>query len=289
MKKIFFYIVICITVLFSCDSLEKPVDVEISHDPLYVVQGYIENGSSPKVILSQSANYESQILLDGSQFINDALVVIHTNTYSDTLQADFYFDEESQFGYNYSSSNMMNVANDEIVSLEVVLADGSLLSAQTTIPEPIVLDSIVIKYDGSLNKNQFISYLTDSPGFGDFYRNTSFQIFKDSLLNDDGPNSIYNDFWFDDDLTDGTSFPFEITLYEFDEGDTLIIATSKLTEVHFDYITSVFGAADANGNPFGQSGAIQSNIEGGTGIFTGISMVRDTVVAVNRDTTIVIP
>jgi hypothetical protein len=50
---------------------------------------------------------------------------------------------------------------------------------------------------------------------------------------------------------------------------------------YYRWLQSVALASASNGNPFGQPGTLQSNLEGSEealGIFTGLSYVRDTVI-----------
>ena len=282
------HIVLAVTAILamSCDSLEKEVDVDIDHTPQFVVQAYVQNGEVPKVILSKSTSFESPIA-ESLELVTDADVsLILPGNDTIELESGIFFDDVAFFGFNYSSDDILNVEENSPIQLLIQTIEGDELTAQTVIPSPIHLDSIVLDYDGE--KNRFTSYLKDNPGFGDFYRNVSLQILQDTLFNEDFENNVYNDFWFDDDLLNGESFPFEITLFEFELDDTLILLTSRLTEDHYDYLTSIDNARSANGSPFGQAGPIDGNINGGLGIFTGLSIARDTAVALNLDTTIVL-
>jgi len=68
------------------------------------------------------------------------------------------------------------------------------------------------------------------------------------------------------------------TGFDFMKGDTVISTLFHIDQAYYDFKESVQDAINSNGNPFGQPGVIKSNIEGGIGIFTGLSYDRKTLI-----------
>lgn len=58
------------------------------------------------------------------------------------------------------------------------------------------------------------------------------------------------------------------------QGDTLTIRFAHVTPEYYRFEQSVDRAADGNGNPFVEPGSIQSNINGGIGIFTAFYLQK---------------
>ena len=62
------------------------------------------------------------------------------------------------------------------------------------------------------------------------------------------------------------------------KGDTIISTLFHIDKAYYDFRESVQNAINSNGNPFGQPGVLKSNIEGGLGIFTGLTFDRKTLI-----------
>ena len=86
MRPIFFIIVIC---LFVCSSCEKAVSFKLDQpEPKLVVEGTIENGRPPVIILSKSLGYFSSVDLQTLQnsFVHNADVYISTTGFTSKLR-----------------------------------------------------------------------------------------------------------------------------------------------------------------------------------------------------------
>ena len=143
MKKIIY--LICVFIL--CFSCTKEIDISIPNSgSKFVVNGIIEKGETPKILLQRNIPYFDPINIDFNNtvntlgFVNDAIVTI-TNSYGqiDTLtniNLGFPGLTDTWF-YNYEG----NILGEEGISykLEIVKGD-TMIWAITTIPR---LDSII--------------------------------------------------------------------------------------------------------------------------------------------------
>ena len=267
-----------------------------------VVEGSIEGGEIPTpalVILTRSLNFS----LDGNRlsvddlFVHDALVEVSDGT--NTIQlAELCWDDLNEdqkrvvlenFNTSYDSVgiNICVYADQNLAMLgEIgktyslhIEADGQTLDATTTIPPHVPIDSLFFRTrtgDNSPDFYELIASISDAPGQADFYRyfTSTNGSFFDAPLTSVG----------DDLLFDGQSFKFPLTEGEtgmnpqpaaedygfFFRGDTIALKWTTLDETHFDF-WSTLEFNFFNQGPFGSYTRIDSNIEGGLGVWGGYS------------------
>jgi len=276
-------------------SCEKNVTVDIPQsDPKIVVEGYIENGKNPYVILSHTLpffgtiNYES-VLQNG---IRNALVTIDNGTTIDTLRD--VLDTGVYFGLNMVGEMGKHYA------LRVV-TDGHVLTATTFIPPLIPLDSIWFKVDGNRDSLGYVwAHLTDPDTLGNCYRwfarrinrytygdlqgEVKYHDFvapRGSVIEDKFFNGKSFDFGYnrgsipnstkDDDNNDERNF--------FKRGDTIVVRFCTIDRAHFEFWRTEEMQTGNNGNPFGSPAPVTSNIDGGLGIWGGYGAAYDTIIA----------
>ncbi|HHG85526.1 MAG TPA: DUF4249 family protein, partial [Bacteroidetes bacterium] len=68
------------------------------------------------------------------------------------------------------------------------------------------------------------------------------------------------------------------TFYAWELGELAIITVYHIDEPYWRYLETSDEAESSNGNPFGQPGRVISTVDGGIGVFTGLSFTRDTVI-----------
>lgn len=288
MRNITYHISVLLFVSFfvSCD-LEKEIDVDVNHESSLIIQGYVENDQPVKLTIQRTSSIEDQIGLNTiNDFVLDADVKIVTLGDTTDLDAGFVTDVNTGFTYTYTSIDTLTVEEGQVVYLIVETADGQRFTSSTKGLSTIQLDSIIVGYRSDEDKSNYVTYLTNGPEKGEWFRSTI--VLRKGRFADKEDDGLIDDGWFDDDILDEGAFPFQITLFEFEINDTIINITSRLTDEHERYLTSTNESRDANGNPFGQPGTIISNIQGEnvSGIFTSLSYIRDTIIFQNRDTVI---
>jgi len=267
-------------------SCEKNITIDLpASETKIVVEGYISSGEKPYVFLSKSQDYfaplDSASLL--TYAIKGALVIVSDGIVSDTLQ-----EVNPSIGYYYQANNITG-ENGKTYSLYVV-AEGETLTATTQIPIPVPLDSVWFKVDGNLDSLGYAwAHLTDPTVLGNAYRWFAKRIGKD----DDyiAPSGSV----FEDKFFNGQSFDFAYNRGEvpnsdkpddnneeaghFKKGDVISVRFCTIDRKHFEFWRSFETQISSNGNPFASPTPIQSNIQGGIGIWGGYGLSYDTIYA----------
>ncbi|WNJ16851.1 DUF4249 domain-containing protein [Pontibacter sp. G13] len=284
-----------LTTYMGCD-LQQEVDLNLpEYEPQIVAESYLQVGQPPVITLTRSASFFEDIQLE---FIRDAEVTLEHRGEIDTLvpfEIDFTDPDlggvidsnliillEPLFGsslYIYTSLSPLPEDYNSEYRLGVRTLEDETISATTFIPPPVPIDSIVIKFDeDSMAAVQ--TYFFDPPGIRNYYR-YSFRRRVTEIITDGSGNTdtvrtetIDQDFFLDDELTDGETIVVG-TLFEYEPEDSVIIDLYSVTEAYFDFGETVQDAITANLSPFGQPTLIQSNVNGGTGIFTGVSQTQE--------------
>ncbi|MCX6291888.1 MAG: DUF4249 domain-containing protein [Bacteroidetes bacterium] len=295
MKKVLIVVTAFIITGTIFSSCEKDVTVDIPQsDSKVVVEGYIETGQYPVVRLSYTLPFFGTIstlnfLQNG---ISGAVVTVSDGTSTDTLQ------EFLNYGI-YFSTHLTGTAG-RIYSLHV-LVNGNSISAVTTIPQQVKLDSTWFKVDGSRDSLGFIwAHLTDPDSLGNNYRWFARRINHYQYGEDAGKikDSIFitpRGSVFDDKFFNGKSFDFGYNRGSmpnsnkaddnndekifFKRGDTVIVKFCSIDRAHFEFWRSEETQVNSNGNPFGSPAPVISNINGGLGIWGGYNPTYDTVIA----------
>jgi len=293
-----FFLALLITI--GCEERIFPEDD--GSPPQLVVEGAIEGGEIPTpaiVILTRSLNFSAngnRLAID-DLFVHDALVEVNDGTNIIQLTELCWDDlNDSQkravlenFNTSYDSVgvNICVYADQNLEMLgEVgktyalhVEADGQILDATTTIPPHVPIDTLFFRNrtgDNSPDFFELIAGISDAPGRADFYRyfTSTNGSFFDAPLTSVG----------DDLLFDGQSFKFPLTEGEtgrspqpapgdygyFFKGDTIALKWTNLDEPHFNF-WSTLEFNFFNQGPFGSYTRIDSNIDGGLGVWGGYS------------------
>jgi hypothetical protein len=287
-------LLICVISLASC---EKNISVEVPHaESAIVVEGYIEAGKHPFILLSNTLPFFGTIstnLLDQLQTtIQGATVTINNGNVIDTLQ------QVPGFGA-YFSLNMVGEAG-KTYALRIE-TDGKILTASTFIPAAVHLDSVWFKVDGNRDSLGYAwAHLTDPDTLGNCYRwfaqrinhytygddagkekDTLFiaprgSVFEDKFINARSFDFAYNRGTYpnsdkEDDNNDERGF--------YKTGDTIIIKFCTIDRAHFEFWRTEETQVGNNGNPFGSPAPVTSNIIGGLGIWGGYNATYDTIIA----------
>lgn len=284
----YFLIISILIVLFS--SCEKDITVDLPQpEEQLVIEGYIEPGQPPYVLISKTAPYfssfdENSLL---QYVVKNAKVTVQCveDNVTDTL-----FQVIADTGYFYVSFGMIGQAG-KTYNLRVVTEDGKVATATTRIEQPIPLDSIWFKIQEGKDSLGFVwAHLTDPDTLGNNYRWFAKRIGKDSSFI--APIGSV----FEDKFINGKSFDFaynrgsvpnstaaddtsEVENGFFKTGDVIVVKFCTISNASFKFWRSAETQSSNIGNPFASITPLVSNIEGGIGIWEGYSPSLDTVIA----------
>lgn len=263
-----------LSLLSSCGSLEQEIDVDLDdYESRLVVEGYLEPGKQYNLLLSRSSNYFAPIDVEAplesllQQLEENAEVFILHRGDTIVLENQLSFDVSARSFANYVSDQVVPEHYNEPFELHIRTDGGEQAFATTRILPPIPIDSVVIETQENDTLYRALTYFTDDTTQPNFVRR---------ILHINTLDSIDQDFITDDRFVESASVVFG-TGYTYSQGDTLINSLYHIEEAYYEFLISVFGSLNANGNPFAQPGRINSNVTGSnepTGIFTGLSYDR---------------
>jgi hypothetical protein len=175
--------------------------------------------------------------------------------------------ENSRF-YNYISNTTATSSINTTFEIYIRDQQGREATATATSLPAATIDTLELLWNNSNTQASLLTSIADFPGQTNYYRvivhngSTSEPFIADSWFNDQISSNGR--------ITIGSQFAFE-------KGDTAIVTVYHISKEYHDFLRSVRNAQNANLSPFGQPAALQSNINGGIGIFTTIAATRDTL------------
>jgi hypothetical protein len=295
--------------LISC---EKDINVDIPlHQSMPVVEGFIEQGQPPIIILTQSMGYFEPTDMNAIQniFLNGAditlsdgiaeekLIEICTSSLPDSILPLISeltgIPAENLRLLNYCLYTTFNTnlwgKIGRTYSLKIEHGEKTYTSVTTILPL-IPLDSLWFVKNIPQNPWGLIwARLYDPPGKGNAYR-----IYSKRLGRDDtyipAWGSVFDDSFIDDKMVDfhfhrgfrpGSTAPDdqgpELGYYK--EGDTVVVKFSVINQSTYRFLRDFETETASAGNPFAAPSTIATNINGGAlGYFGGYGAVYDTLV-----------
>jgi len=291
MKNLFLIIIVSLVFLASC---EKEIYLELPQpDSKYVVEGWIENGEYPVVIVSRNSEYFATVdtaYLADSLLITDALVIVSNGVIDDTLQPKFSMENfmNQVWPIFYYEGSKFTGQLYEYYTLRIEIGDD-VITGSTTIPEPHGFDTIWWEPEQNLDTLGYIwARFTDPAAEKNYYRIFTKRLGRDYI---DVPifGSVYDDVYFA-----GESITFSmfrgINSYEDDssyvdpefgywkKGDTVLVRISSIDNAHYDFWMSIEQEVMSGGNPFANPTTIRHTVEGAAGVFGGYGSVYDTLI-----------
>ena len=279
-----FTLLIAVAILFS--SCEKNISIDVPAPPdKLVVEGFIETGSFPYVILTKNSAYYSTFNLTdiNKYFVHDAVVKVSDGTDTVTLQEIIYDTAGVQISVYFGFGLLGQVGKTYSLHIE---AEGKTVDAVTTILPSIQLDSIWVTYNENPDfpdKVRLYCQLSDPAQLGQYVR---YFTKVDTEVFEPGLNSV-----FDDVLINGTTFKFPLdrgynrndsidfdSYGLFNKGDTITVKWCNIEKAHFDFWRTLEFSLGSQGNPFSSPLEIKSNIVGGLGIWGGYSPSFKTII-----------
>lgn len=295
---------------FSCT---KEVNIDIpNYQNQLVVDGIIETGGNPIVLLSQSANiYEtSDLAAYLSRFVYDAqLNVISGN---DTFPLSLFTIAELPIDSQKKVAEMLRLDWNEALLLPIKVYSSTALIAQanmsytleikyqgksfkgtTHLPNPTPLDSIYWKpVAGNMEYGYSWASLSDPANQFDGYK---WEVKRINLkANGEELDNIYKRGYggfFSDQFFDGQTIEFYYEnplkrkdtthLKEFKRmyrlGDSVVVKFSKMDKQVFSFYDKKYAQLNSASSPFSTPINVPSNIPGLLGVWAGFSPCYDTL------------
>jgi hypothetical protein len=295
MKKL----AVLFSALFALSSCEKNIDLDLeAADPKIVVEGYVEDGFTPYVILSRSESYFDPI---GQSTINNlplkgATVLISNGV--DTIQLT-----EIDTTVNGVSVGGFYIALDAVTLLPSMLGvpgttyhlyvqapDGEVVTSTAYLAPPVPLDSTWFKVQENKDSLGFVwARLSDPDSLGNYYRwfakrlgEDDFYIppfgssFEDKFINGQSFDFAYNrgsvqNSQAEEDLNEEAGF--------YKKGDTIVVKFCTIDQGTYQFWRDAENQLGSAGSPFAVPSNIKSNIIGGRGLFATYTASYDTVIA----------
>ena len=294
MKKLYtLFTLLSLFILLSLFSCEKAINFKLENSkPLLVVDAEIENNKAPRVVLSNSISYYSQVSADvfAKSFIHDADVSISNGTITQKLIEYSYpiTPEYNAYYYGIDSSSLNNAFIGELnttYDLKIIV-DGNEYHSTTTIPNfNVVPDSVYFKptpQSPDSNKRSLFLEATDPQGLGNYIR---YFTKKNQQPYYPGPNSVFTD-----EIIDGTTFTVQLeqginrnspphcSNYFF-KSDTITFKLCNINRSTYKFWNTWEFLNQSIGNPFSQPGKVEGNITNGAlGSFCGYAAWYKTII-----------
>lgn len=264
------YLFIFVATIISCD-LEKEVDLDLpTYESKLVVECYLEVGQPFVAVISESVSFFAE---PGLPTISGATVTISHQGETYELSEGIYTDPTGTKLFNYGSSEVCPPNYNEDFTIMVSDGNGRVATATTQILEPIPIDTLeTVWMPEDPTRALVFTRFQDPPEEENFYR----RMFQSGGVFGEGEDE--QDFTTTDNFaTDDNEIVYG-TGFDFMKGDTVISTLFHIDQAFYDFQETIQDAINSNGNPFGQPGIIKSNIEGGIGIFTGVSYDQKTLI-----------
>lgn len=262
--------ILCLILLASCDDDNS----SFSHTPEIVVEGWIENGGFPVVILTETVS-----LTQGNQFFEKKVIRWAKVTISDGEKSVVLtggYDARYYPPYTYTTTYMRGETGKKY-TLEVKYNDY-LATAETTIPSVATVDSVIASPCTDSNTlYQIKAYVNDNPEEKNYYRVFSQVLRKETCYFASIPGTI-------DDAVTGNRNPIEIPVYKgmrdtekekyspfFTIGDEVMVKIAQIDSVSYNFWIDYENAVSSISNNmlFPSTKNLRSNISGGKGYWCG--------------------
>ena len=299
--------------LLSCLGCEKEIYISIPPaEEKLVVEGFIEQGMPPIVILTKSSGYfestdissmQNTIIKDADVFINNGtqelkLTQLCVNTLPDSMLpyisslTGLTPDHLKLFDYCFYTTLNSSLWGEagKTYTLSINHRNKNY-KAVSSIPQLVPLDSLwFIKRTPEGNLGTIWARLSDPP-----FTYNAYRIFTKRL----GRDESYTPSWgsvFEDKFFDGKTFDFyfyrgskansenpddnNIERAFFRTGDTIVVKFCSIDNGVFRFIRDLETEVSNNGNPFAAPLTIHSNITNGAlGYWAGYGAAYDTIIA----------
>lgn len=296
MRNIQLLLVICLLAVAAC---ERDVTLDLPDgEQSVMVEGYVETGLPPYVILSRTQPYFDPI---GQGTLNNLPVTDAQVTLSDGVntvkltEIDTVINNVSVRGFYIAADvssgiPLMTGIPGRTYDLEVKISSVEILRSRATLHLPVALDSTWFKVQENLDSlgwawgrlsdpdtlGNYYRWMTKRKGEDDFFIPPFGSIFEDKFINGRSFDFAYNrgsiqNSQANEDLNEEAGF--------FKKGDTIIVKFSTIDKGTYEFWRDAENQLGNNGSPFAVPANIKSNIQGGKGLFATYSPTFDTIIA----------
>jgi len=294
MNKLF-YVCAIVFALGMMQACEREIDIELPNaEDLLVVEGSIETGEFPKVLITRNRGFFNEFPTDLNAFltefvVQDAVVTVSDGTNSEVLQ--FTIDPVN-YPFVYYTGSIIKGEVGKSYTL-TILSGNKTLTSHTQISTVVPLDSTWFGLDPFNNNEDSlgVSYgqIMDPDTLGNAYRlfakkNSEISYFPvaGAHFNDDFTNNqkvvFFNGQGTRPFFASDTFVPQE---FFYKLGDTILLKFCSIGRNEELFFNTLDAATNSNGNPFSSPVIVKSNIVGGLGIWCGYSPAYDTIIATN--------
>ncbi len=293
MSRLFTIGLLTFLMAMTACNLQQEIDLNLpEYESEVVVESYLRPGFPLTAVLTESVSFFDTLEL---RYVRNATVVMDYGDRQDTLRP-LEIDIQSQllsqlidtallirfgplFGESlviYTSFSTVPARYDLTYRLLVITEEGDTLRAQTNVPAPVEYQDHTYRFNDD-GKAIFISTVQDDPNQADYYRRLlQRRVYRDSMWS----TRTDQDFLLDDAITNGELITFG-SGFDYEVGDTLISGLYHTTRDYVRFAETRDAAIAASLSPFSQPAILHTNIEGGQGLFAGLTLTRDTVVIEN--------
>lgn len=309
-KHLFSGIIICLCGIIAC---EKDITVDLPKaEQKLVVEGTIEPGQPPLVILTKSIGYfePADTKTIESLFVHNAEVTVNDGT--NTVQLTEICSQnlpdsikmliaqlagipaEQLFAVNYcvyTTINPIMTGQEGKFYTLTIKSEGKVYTSVTQIPPVVYPDSFYFRTQPGYDSLGYLwVHFTDPSQPGNFYRiftkrknkDTRFLPVMGSVYDDRFINGQTLDFYFARGHEFNSQKPDDVgerSLY-WCKGDTIYIKFCTMDEASYNFWASYENELYTAGNPFASPNTIATNITGGAlGVWCGYGVFMDTVIA----------
>lgn len=286
MSKKTLYIITLLVIIVAFVSCEKDITVDLPQpESKVVVDGYVEPGQPVYVVLTRNAPYFAPVDPD---FLNIAETGADVKVNDGTADWQLIEIDTTVNGLElkgvYIAPFLIGIVG-KTYTLSITTTKGEKLTAVTTLPAPIALDSVWFQIQETLPGNDSLGYvwatLTDPDTLNNCYRWMAKRVGKDSSFIAPMGSS------FEDKFINGTTFDFAYnrgavlnsTAQDdnndetgfFKKGDSIIVKYCTVDRSVYEFWRDADNQIGSNGSPFASPAPIRSNVNGGLGLFASYS------------------
>ena len=298
MRRLSFYTVLCIICCAMLTSCEKEVNINLSSgETQIVVNGQIETGLAPRVVLTRSIGYFSRVDLKTLQnsFVHDAVITVSDGTRTITLRE--YSKDTAQVAIFYvytidsADAGSFSFLGEQGKSYTLTIESGGKRYVSTAkIPVPKPVDSVVAMTPRAVPSKaptamQLVVYYSDPDTPGNAVRYFTQRNHEPFYP---GPNSVFDDAVINGsqnsqyplqagsprsnlDFSDSTGYIFK--------GDTVTLKWAAIDRGVFNFYSTLEYSVGTVGNPFSSPINVQSNVSNGAlGIWAAYGSTYKTIV-----------
>jgi hypothetical protein len=290
MKKMVFLIFILVS-LVAC---EKNINFDLKNaTDVLVVDGNIENGRAPEIMLTQSLDFFNTLSADqlANSFVHNAFVTISNGVTTHQLKEYSILLPNGYKAYRYSidSSNLATAFLGQINTQYTlyIKSEGKEYRASTLIP-PLAkkLDSLwwmPTPFPKEVDDVTVMVQVTDPPGLGNYIRyftkinNEPFLPGRNSVADDQVINDVTYRIELEPGLDRNLTKPKENP--SFKKGDVVTLKVCNIDRDAYNFFSTWEFAFQSIGNPFSQPNKVMGNISNGAlGAFYGYGAVYKTLI-----------